>query len=86
MSGFSGYHWSLDRDCFCASDRESLNVVRHQPSNEYTADLVRWYFLGPIVERQMDIWSLLLQASYGWKELYKTIGQSLDMYLTVCTF
>lgn len=28
--------------------------------------------LGPIEEQQMDIWSSLLQASYGWKELCKT--------------
>ena len=57
----------------------SLNVVRRAPTKDYPAVVYEIWcaglspdILGPIVPQETGIWDSLLQASYGWKELYKT--------------
>jgi len=62
-----------------AASTPSLNVVCHVPTNEYPAVIYEIWcagispgILGPIEQEQMDIWDSLLQASYGWQEIYKT--------------
>jgi hypothetical protein len=56
----------------------SLNVVRHNPTNSYNAVVYEIWCAGispnvfsPIVTQEVGIWDSLLQASYGWKDLYK---------------
>ena len=55
----------------------SLNVVRHSPTKEYPAVVYEIWcagispdILGPVEQQHAGIWDALLQASYGWKELY----------------
>jgi hypothetical protein len=57
----------------------SLNVVRRAPTKDYPAVVYEIWcaglspdILGPIIPQETGIWDSLLQASYGWKELYKT--------------
>jgi hypothetical protein len=38
-------------------------------------DLVCRAFIGPIIPQETGIWDSPLQASYGWKELYKTASK-----------
>jgi len=59
-----------------AAKRPSLTVVRKEPSEEYPALIYEIWcarlsseILGPIEDA--SIWNALLQASYGWKEIYK---------------
>jgi hypothetical protein len=56
-----------------------LNVVRNEPTNEYGAVVYEIWcagispdILGPIEHEHASIWDALLEASYSWKELYKT--------------
>jgi hypothetical protein len=65
-----------------ASRTPSLNVVRHSPMTEYPAVIYEIWcagispdILGPIEQQQAGVWDSLLQASYGWKELYKTTSE-----------
>ncbi|KAF8345733.1 hypothetical protein F5887DRAFT_154644 [Amanita rubescens] len=61
-----------------AAKTPSLHVTRHAPSPTYGAVIYDIWcaglssdFLKPIGARA-DVWDGLLQASYGWKEIYKT--------------
>ncbi|KAF8223321.1 hypothetical protein L208DRAFT_1317347, partial [Tricholoma matsutake] len=65
-----------------ASRTPSLNVVRHSPTREYPAVIYEIWcagispdILGPIEQQQAGVWDSLLQASYGWEELYKTTSE-----------
>jgi len=65
-----------------AARTPSLNVVRHNPTKEYPAVIYEIWcagispdILGPIEQQQVGIWDSLLQASYGWKELYKATSE-----------
>ena len=65
-----------------AARTPSLNVVRHDPTKEYPAVVYEIWcagispdILGPIEQQEVGIWDSLLQASYGWKELYKTTSE-----------
>jgi hypothetical protein len=65
-----------------AARAPSLNVVRHSPTKEYPAVIYEVWcagispdILGPIEQQQVGIWDSLLQASYGWKELYMTTSE-----------
>jgi hypothetical protein len=65
-----------------AAKTPSLNVVRRGPTKDYPAVVYEiWcaglspYILGPIIPEETGIWDSLLQASYGWKELYKTASK-----------
>ncbi|KAM6495407.1 hypothetical protein JOM56_008113 [Amanita muscaria] len=60
-----------------AAETPSLHVNRHDPSPNYDAVIYDIWsaglsseFLSPIDSRT-TIWDALLQASYGWKEIYK---------------
>jgi hypothetical protein len=60
-----------------AAKTSSLHVTRHKPSAAYKAVIYDIWcaglsseFLNPI-EPHTDIWDGLLQASYGWKQIYK---------------
>ena len=60
-----------------ASKTPSLHVTRHPPSSSYRAVIYDIWsaglfsdFLSPIASNT-DIWNALLQASYGWKAIYK---------------
>jgi len=62
-----------------AAKTASLHVTRLDPSPEYDAVVYEiWIsglssnFLAPIKDNQANIWEDLLQASYGWKDIYKT--------------
>jgi hypothetical protein len=62
-----------------AAKLPSLNVVRRAPTKDYPAVVYEIWcaglspdILGPIIPQETGIWDSLLQASYGWKELYKT--------------
>jgi hypothetical protein len=62
-----------------AARKSSLSVVRRAPTNDYPAVVYEIWcaglspdILGPIIPQETGIWDSLLQASYGWKELYKT--------------
>jgi hypothetical protein len=53
-------------------------VVRHDPTTSYNAVVYEIWCAGlsanvlcPIDTQQVTTWDALLQASYGWKELYK---------------
>ena len=62
-----------------AAKTPSFHVTRHNPSPEYDAVVYEiWIsglsqdFLAPIKDNhQAIIWESLLQASYGWKDIYK---------------
>jgi hypothetical protein len=61
-----------------AAQSHSLHVVRHEPSKEYNAPVYEIWcaglsprILGPIDRQQEGVWQELLQASYGWKDIYK---------------
>ncbi|KAF8323573.1 hypothetical protein F5887DRAFT_1208074 [Amanita rubescens] len=61
-----------------AAQTPSLHVTRHDPSPAYNAVVYDIWsaglssdFLGPIDPQTTDIWDGLLQASYGWKDIYK---------------
>jgi hypothetical protein len=65
-----------------AARTTSLNVVCHSPMKEYPAVIYEIWcagmspdILGPIKQQQVGVWDSLLQASYGWKELYKTTSE-----------
>jgi hypothetical protein len=65
-----------------AASDPSLNVVRHPPTKNYPAVVYEIWcaglspdILGPIIPQETGIWDSLLQASYGWKELYKTTSK-----------
>jgi hypothetical protein len=56
----------------------SLHVVRHNPTSSYNAVVYEIWCAGispnvlsPIEKQEVGVWDSLLQASYGWKELYK---------------
>lgn len=62
-----------------ASKVPSLNIVRRNPTKKYHAIVYEIWcagispeILGPVEEGKVGIWDALLQASYGWKELYNT--------------
>lgn len=62
-----------------AAKSPSLNVIRYDPHSEYGAVVYEIWcagmspdILGPIEHQEVGVWDGLLQASYGWKELYKT--------------
>jgi hypothetical protein len=62
-----------------AARKPSLNVVRRAPTKEYGAVVYEIWCAGlspdilqPIISQETGVWDSLLQASYGWKELYKT--------------
>ena len=61
-----------------AAKTASLHVSRRDPSPEYDAVVYEIWISGlssdllaPIKENQTNIWEGLLQASYGWKDIYK---------------
>jgi hypothetical protein len=61
-----------------AAKTASLQVIRRKPSSEYNAVVYEIWssglsaeFLAPITVEQTTIWEGLLQASYGWKDIYK---------------
>ena len=65
-----------------AARTPSLNVVRRSSTKEYAAVIYEIWCAGispdllrPIEQQQVGIWDSLLQASYGWKELYKTSSE-----------
>ncbi|KAF8234125.1 hypothetical protein L208DRAFT_1394618, partial [Tricholoma matsutake] len=65
-----------------ASRTPSLNVVCHSPMMEYPAVIYKIWcagispdILGLIEQQQVGVWDSLLQASYSWKELYKTTSE-----------
>jgi len=65
-----------------AAKTASLNVVRRAPTNDYPAVVYEIWCAGlspdilePIIAQETGIWDSLLQASYGWKELYKTTSK-----------
>jgi hypothetical protein len=56
-----------------------LNVVRHRPTKDYDAIMYEIWcagispdILGPVQDQDVGTWDALLQASYGWKDLYET--------------
>jgi hypothetical protein len=60
-----------------ASRRLCLHVVRHDPTEDYNAVVYEIWCAGlspsifsPIESNERGVWDSLLQASYGWKELY----------------
>ena len=62
-----------------AARKPSLNVVRRAPTKEYGAGVYEIWCAGlspdilqPIISQETGVWDSLLQASYGWKEMYKT--------------
>lgn len=62
-----------------AARKPSLNVVWHTPTKEYGAIVYEIWCAGlsldilqPIISQETGVWDSLLQASYGWKGLYKT--------------
>lgn len=62
-----------------AARKPCLNVVRRAPTKEYGAVVYEIWCAGlspdilqPIISQETGVWDSLLQASYGWKELYKT--------------
>jgi len=64
-----------------ASKTPSLNVVRYDPSEDYNATVYEIWCAGispdilhPIEHQYIGLWAALLQASYGWQELYKGIS------------
>ena len=61
-----------------------LNVVRHGPTKDYNAITYEIWcagispdILGPVQGQDAGMWDALLQASYGWKDLYKTKSTAL---------
>ncbi|KAF8319201.1 hypothetical protein F5887DRAFT_378307 [Amanita rubescens] len=61
-----------------AARSAGLHVTRHDPSEAYNAVVYDIWcaglspeYLEPICEEQTDIWDGLLQASNGWKKIYK---------------
>jgi hypothetical protein len=59
-----------------AARKPSINVVRHAPTTDYNSLIYDIWCAGlspelfaPILHA--DIWDGLLQASYGWKDIYK---------------
>jgi hypothetical protein len=61
-----------------AAKTPSLKVVRREPSESYDAVAYEIWcaglssdILGPIEHEEEGIWDGLLQASYGWRDLYK---------------
>jgi hypothetical protein len=61
-----------------AARTPGLTVVRHPPSSTYDAITYDIWcaglshdILGPVDKLYSHVWDALLQASYGWKELYK---------------
>jgi hypothetical protein len=61
-----------------AAKTASLHVTRCDPSPEYDAVVYEIWISGlssnllaPIKDDQTNIWEGLLQASYGWKDIYK---------------
>jgi hypothetical protein len=65
-----------------AAKKPSLKVVRHDPTRDYPAVVYEIWCAGispdilrPIDRQEVGIWQALLQASYGWKELYKTTSE-----------
>jgi hypothetical protein len=70
-----------------AAKTPSLHVTRHAPSPTYGVVIYDIWcaglspdFLKPIGART-DVWDGLLQASYGWKDIYKTKTPSLRSIL-----
>ena len=68
-----------------AEKTASLTVVRHDATTNYAAVVYEiWcagispHILTPIVQQEVGIWHALLQASYGWRELYKTMSDVTD--------
>ncbi|KAK2461413.1 hypothetical protein APHAL10511_005876 [Amanita phalloides] len=70
-----------------AAKAPSLHVVRHDQSEGYHNVIYEIWcagispdILGAIEQQKVDIWKSLLQASYGWQELYKaTPGEAADL-------
>ena len=61
-----------------AAKTPCLNVICHLPTSEYDAIVYEIWcagisplIFGPIEEHEVGTWYSLLQASYGWKELFK---------------
>lgn len=61
-----------------------LNVVRHGPTEGYNAITYEIWCAGispdilcPVHVQDVGIWDALLQASYGWKDLYKAKSKVL---------
>jgi len=61
-----------------------LNVVRHGPTKDYSAITYEIWcagispgILGPVQDQDVGIWDALLEASYGWKDVYKTKSKVL---------
>ncbi len=61
-----------------------LNVVRHGPTEDYNAITYEIWcagispdILGPVQYQDIGLWDALLQASYGWKDLYKSKSKVL---------
>jgi hypothetical protein len=62
-----------------AAKKPSLHIARHGPTEDYNAVVYEIWcagispdFLAPIKSQEVGIWDSLLQASHGWKDLYKT--------------
>lgn len=60
-----------------AAKKPYLNVVRHEATEDYNAITYDIWcagispdILGPVREQDAGLWDALLQASYGWKDLY----------------
>ncbi|KAF8346496.1 hypothetical protein F5887DRAFT_882800, partial [Amanita rubescens] len=67
-----------------AANNPGLHVKRHPASEAYNAVVYEIWcaglspeFLNPICAQQTDIWNGLLQASYGWKNIYKAVEKDL---------
>ncbi|KDR72947.1 hypothetical protein GALMADRAFT_228637 [Galerina marginata CBS 339.88] len=61
-----------------AAERPSLHVTRHEPSIDYGAVKYDIWIAGlspdhlkPIDLQKADVWEAILQASYGWTDVYK---------------
>jgi len=61
-----------------------LHVKRHPALEAYNAVVYEIWcagfspeFLNPVCAQQTDIWDGLLQASYGWKNIYKAVEKDL---------
>ncbi|KAK2464489.1 hypothetical protein APHAL10511_003468 [Amanita phalloides] len=73
-----------------AARRPSLHVVRHDRTEKYNNIVYEIWcaglspeILGPITQQRASVWDSLLQASYGWKALYKTLDVAADLRRTV---
>jgi len=64
-----------------AAKKPRLDVVRYEPTEDYDAIVYEIWcaglspdILGPISDQQASLWDALLNASYGWRELYKGLS------------